>query len=227
MDLDLINGLFSDVKNSEFVKEFICQLQNYLENMVSKSVEEGDNILLNFMPDGNKIITKFRDKMLIERSNILNNYAKQTIENGEMYYIYDKNSNVPDCYNICACDEEKSHIVFEVNKEELPEGIDIGSVLRKIDDNYVLDEEATDKIKEEIANLKEEILKQQNEYLENSRIEGHTYEIAEINKDRVWLFDLTNGNNEALEEIDFPLELLGKIKENDLVIYENGNYKII
>ena len=226
MNLDLINGLFNEVKNSKFAKDFIYELQNYLEKMVSKNTNKEDNILKFFMHD-EKLITIFRDKMLIERSNILNNYAKQTLENGEMYYIYDKNSNVPDCYNVCACDEEKSHLVFEINKENLPEGIEVGSVLRKIDENYILDELATKSIEEEIYNMEENILKMQNEYLENCRIEGHTYEISEINEDRVWLFDISDGNSEALEEIDFPLELLEEIKENDLVIYENGNYKIL
>ena len=177
------------------------------------------------MDDENKIISNYRDKMLLERAKILNNYANKTINEGEMFYIYSKNSKLEDYYNLCICKEGESHTVIEVNRENLPDGAEIGSVLRKIGDSYILDRKASIEITDQINNMKSKILEEQAEYLESKRIEGHIYEISENNGDRAWLFDITSGSSEGVEEIDFPTELLTDGKEGDLYIYKNGEYQ--
>ena len=149
--------------------------------------------------------------MYINRANILNNYAKQTLNKGKMYYIYDKNSKMAECYNLCICEEGNSHTIIEKSKDELPRGAKIGSVLRMAENKFVLDEEATMEISQEINKMKDEILNKQTNFLESKRIEGHIYEMSEKSDDRAWLYDITNGNNnvqEEVEEIDFPNELL-------------------
>ena len=121
MNLDL----FNNVKNNKLVQSFIRELQNYLENNISKSENiEKEGILLN---NNDKITTQYRDKMYIERAHILNQYAEQTLSRGKMYYIYDKNSKMADSYNLCICGEENSHTVIEKSKYDLPEGAEIGS----------------------------------------------------------------------------------------------------
>ena len=174
--------------------------------------------------DENRLITMYRDQMNLKRNIILNNYAKQTSDKGEMYYIYSKNSKLEDGYNLCICEEEKSHIVIEESKKTLPDGAEIGSVLRKNTENYVLDNEATHEIAEQIQQMKETILQEQTEFLESQRIEGHVYEMSEKDEDRAWLFDITNNSDEAVEEIDFPKELLQDAIEGDLFVYRNGEY---
>lgn len=232
MKLDLVNNIVNDMKNNKLVQSFIKELQNYLESSRFQNsytnIEKGDISLVNSIHNENKIIAKYRDKMYTERTHILNNYAKQTIDKGTMYYIYDKNSKMAEGYNLCICEEGKSHIVIEKSKEELPSGAKIGSVLRTIDDEFILDEEATKAISQEIYIMKDEILKEQIEFLESKRIEGHIYEMAENSGDRVWLYDITNESSngiEGVEEIDFPKELLQEAVEGDLFIYENGKYQ--
>lgn len=215
MKLDLINGI---ANNTKFVQDFIKELQDYLER-------KEDISLINPIHKGNKIITEFRDKMYIERSKILNDYAKQTIDKGQMYYIYDKNSKFKDVYNLCICEDEKSHIIIEANSNILPNGAKIGSILRKLKDSYILDNEATKDISEKIEKMKDELLEKQTEFLNSKRIEDHIYEVSENGKDRIWLFDITSNSDEALEEIDFPKELLQNAKVGDLFIYKNGEYK--
>ena len=56
-------------------------------------------------------------------------------------------------------------------------------------------------------------------------MEGHIYEMSENNGDRAWLFDITSGSNEGVEEIDFDIDLLKTSKEGDLFIYKNGKYQ--
>ena len=215
MKLDLINGI---ANNTKFVQDFIKELQDYLER-------KEDISLINPIHKGNKIITEFRDKMYIERSKILNDYAKQTIDKGQMYYIYDKNSKLEYVYNLCICEDEKSHIIIESNRNILPNDAKMGSILRKLKDSYILDNEATKDISERIEKMKDELLEKQTEFLNSKRIEDHIYEVSENGKDRIWLFDITSNSDEALEEIDFPKELLQNAKVGDLFIYKNGEYK--
>lgn len=215
MKLDLNNDI---ANNTNLVRNFIKELQDYLERKVDIS-------LINPTHNGNKIITEFRDKMYIQRRKILNDYAKQTIDKGQMYYIYDKNSKLEDGYNLCICEEEKSHIIIEANSNILPNGATIGSVLRKFEGNYILDNEATKDVSERIEKMKDELLKKQTEFFNRKRIEDHIYEVSEKGNDRVWIFDITNNSDEALEEIDFPKELLQNAKVGDLFIYKKGEYK--
>lgn len=215
MKLDLINGI---ANNTKFVQDFIKELQDYLER-------KEDISLINPTHKENKIITEFRDKMYIERSKILNDYAKQTIDKGQMYYIYDKNSKLEDVYNLCICEDEKSHTIIEANRNILPNDAKMGSILRKLKDSYTLDNEATKDISEKIEKMKDELLEKQTEFLNSKRIEDHIYEVSENGKDRIWLFDITSNSDEALEEIDFPKELLQNAKVGDLFIYKNGEYK--
>lgn len=229
MDLEQFDNIVHMTKNDVFVQKFIKELQNKLKDNISLNnrvnVEKEGIQLVNPTHKENRIIAKYRDKMYTERAHILNKYAKLTIDKGKMYYIYDKNSKMLDGYNLCICEEEKSHTIIEVSKEELPKEIKIGSILRKHGENYMLDKETTEKISQEIYNMKDELLKEQTEFLESKRIEGHIYEMSENSGDRAWLFDITSGSNEGVEEIDFPQELLQNAKERDLFIYKNEEYQ--
>ncbi len=229
MNLEQFDNIVHMTKNDVFVQNFIKELQNKLKDNISLNnrvnIEKEGIPLVNPTHKENRIIAKYRDKMYTERAHILNKYAKMTIDKGKMYYIYDKNSKMLDGYNLCICEKEKSHTIIEVSKEELPKEIKIGSILRKHGENYMLDKETTEKISQEIYNMKDELLKEQTEFLESKRIEGHIYEMSENSGDRAWLFDITSGSNEGVEEIDFPQELLQDAKERDLFIYKNGEYQ--
>lgn len=232
MNLDLVNNIVNDMKNNKFVQNFIKELQNYMEDTISKNsyinIEKGDMTLVNPTNNEDKITAMYRDKMYVERANILNNYAKQTFNKGQMYYIYDKNSQIEGGYNLCICEEGKSHTIIEANKEDLPNGARIGSVLRKQGEDYIIDKDATEEIATEIYNMKDRLVKEQTEYLESKRIEGHIYEMAENTGDRAWLADVTNKSDDAIEvveEINFPTELLLDGKEGDLFIFKNGEYQ--
>ena len=216
MNLDIINNIVSDVKNNKFIDAFIKELQNYVDTKKEDIGLSNSEIKLN---------TIYRDKFFMERSNVLNSYAEQTLDKGEMYYIYDKNSKMIDGYNLCVCKEGMSHTIIEVSRSELPNESKIGSVLRKSGNTYILDEEATINIENKIENIKNEIIEEQKEYIESKRLEGHIYEMSENNGESVWLFDITNNSSEGIEEINFPDDLLKNSEEGDLFIYRNGEYQ--
>ncbi|MGN1299477.1 MAG: DUF3006 domain-containing protein [Candidatus Scatovivens sp.] len=232
MNLDFINNIINETKSNKFIQNFIKELENYLEKNILKNnyenFEKEDILLINSTLSENKIITQYRDKMYLERSNILNNYAKETSDKGQMYYIYSKNSKLENGYNLCICEDGKSHTVIETSKNELPKEAKLGSVLRKIDKKYILDTEATEKISNEIYKMKDRLLKEQKEFLNSKRIEEHIYEMSEKCNDRACLFDVTDNNEtfkEGIEEVDFPKELLKDAKQGDLFIYKNGEYQ--
>lgn len=229
MNLDLINNIINGTKNNKIVQNFVNELQNYLENSISnnnyRNTEKEDIQLTNMNHNEEKIITKYRDEMYIERANILNNYAKQTANKGQMYYIYSKNSKLENGFNLCICENGQSHTVIEASINELPSGVKVGSVLRKQGNSYIIDNEATKDISESIDEMKKELLEKQKEFLNSKRIENHVYEMSENAKDRACLFDITNNNEEEIEEINFPQYLLKDAKEGDLFVYRNGEYQ--
>ena len=235
MKLDLVNDLVNNLKENKFVQNFIKELSNYLENSITNNkkisnddfsfndIHLGDLILY-----GEKVIVRYRDKMLIERGQILQKYSENTKEKGEMYYIYAANSNDSNSFNLCICESGKSHQVITKSKEELPEGATLGSVLRKDDANFVLDHEGTKCVGTEINRMIKEKIKEQHEYLDSKRVEGHIYEANEKYSGRIWLYDLNNkadGNIEELEEIEFPKNLYETAKKGDKFIYQNGEYQ--
>jgi len=92
LNLNLVNSIFNSLNENKFVEGFINELSNYLKNDIentSKILDVDDkwnNLSLDDLTlYDEKIITKFRDEMLIQRSNILQNYAKNTKENGDMF----------------------------------------------------------------------------------------------------------------------------------------------
>ena len=174
MRLDLVNNIVNDMRNNKLVQSFIKELQNYLESSISKNsymnIEKEDISLVNPIHNGNKIIAKYRDKMYTERTHILNNYAKQTLDKGKMYYIYDKNSKMVDGFNLCICEEEHSHTVIEKSKDCLPEGAKIGSILRYAESGFIIDEEATKAISQEINQMKSKLIEEQTKYLDRKSV---------------------------------------------------------
>lgn len=230
MDLNIFNSLNINNKGNDIIQGFIKELSEFLEKNITKNNLLNTNgkelSMIEQIQKNQKVTVKYRDKMIIERRNILNNYAKETYEKGTMYFIYDKNSRKENTYNVCICEEGKGHEIIEINKKDLPKEAEIDSVLRIENGKYVLDMEATEQISKKMTEMIDKLLQEQKQYLENNRIEGHIYEVGEKENDRVWLYDITKDVGEGIEEINFPLELLNKVTEGTKLKYENGNYQI-
>lgn len=210
------NGINSD----KFIQNFVKELSNYSKNDIT--IKYNNLLLDDLILYDNKITTKYRDKMLLERANILKDYANNVKD--DMYYIYN-NSNEENSYNLCSCN--KNHEVITKTIEELPDGSKLGSILRKKDDIYILDVNSTKIVGKRINNMIIKNIEEQKKYLDSKRIDGHKYEVGEKYFDRIWLYDLNNtvnGEVEGIEEIEFPKELYKNAKEGDLFIYEKGEY---
>ena len=232
MDLNFFRNINNSRDDREgFFKEFTDMLEKSLSRNDLRSVNgEKELSLLQEVQNEYKLITDFRDKMNVERRNILEEYAKETADKGEMYFVYSKNSQDDNKYNLTLCDEGKSNQVIEAEKSELPVGTGVDSVLRMRNGEYVLDSRATDEIFRQMQDMVSCVLDEQSQFLKEHRVEGHIYEVGEIEVDRVWLFDITKDDVdglEAVEEIEFPEEILSQVSEGTKVKFENGEYSII
>lgn len=208
--LEIFNNIAENIKNSGIVEKFIKELSATLERNSNK-----------YIMNSEKMTTEYRDKMLLERNEILQKYAENTLDKGNMYYIYDKK----DLYLATLCKGKNSHEVIKISKEELPENATIGSVLRLKNQNYVLDRETTDFVKDELENCINTLLEEQERKMEENRIEGHLYEFVENDRDIVSLIDVTKDDGEVFEEFDFPLEFLNGINEGDIFEFRDGRYQ--
>ena len=209
MNLDIFENLIDKVKENEFIQNFTKELEKNIENSMQKSMLE------KFVSD-NKIISEYKDKMLINRNMIL-----QELNNNEMYYIYDKKGSD---YLATICESGKSHDVIRISEKDVKSNAKIDSVLRKINDKFELDEETTNIVKIKQEEKFNEILEEQNKIMESRRIEGHIYEYVEGSKDSVWLIDNNLNNGDVFEERQ--QEVFKDAQEGDLFEYINGEYKI-
>lgn len=221
MNLDFINNLFNNLKENKVAIDFMNELSDYLENNGWNNLL-ADDLTIN----DTKIISKYKDNMLKERANILQDYAENTKEAGEMYYIYNVSENEKNSYNISKTD--KNHKILTLSIDELPKGTQLGSVLRKQGDKFILDANATRIVGKRINEMIEEQIKKQNQFLKDKRIDGHMYEVEEKDNGRIWLYDLNNiegGGIEEFEEIEFPKDLYQMSKKGDKFLYKDGEYQ--
>ena len=229
MDLNFFRNMNSSRDDREgFFKEFTDMLEKSLSRDDVRSVNnEKEFSLLQQVQNDHKLITDFRDKMNVERRNILEEYAKETEDKGEMYFIYNKDSQGDNKYHLTLCSEGKSNQVIEVEKSELPVGAGVDSVLRMQNGEYVLDSRATEVVSKQIQNMVNSVLDEQKQFLQEQRVEGHVYEVGEVETDRVLLFNITKDDGNGFEEIEFPEKLLTQVIEGTKVKFENGKYSIV
>ncbi|MBQ2835952.1 MAG: hypothetical protein IJE68_03875 [Clostridia bacterium] len=220
MNLDLFNNLINNTKEDNVIQSFIKELGEFLENTKKAPVS-----IVQKIQDERKLTTEYRDKFNIERNKILNSYAKKTSDKGTMYYVYSKNSKKDDIYNLCICEEGKSHEINTVKENQLPKGAGVASVLREENGKYVLDKEATEEVLEQLTQIADQLLEEQTQQLNAYRIEGHSYEVVENLGDRVFLIDISANNCDCFEEIDFPEDLMEQATEGTIFKYIKGKYQ--
>jgi hypothetical protein len=223
LKLDLFNNKNKEPQKN-FIQNFIQELTEALEKSNIKN-EEKQNSIFNQVQIDKKVTAEYRDKMRVERNKILNDYAKSSSYKGDMYYIYDKNSMNEDTYNIYLCKLGESSKVIEVQAKDLPEGAGLDSVLRIENGKYILDNEATDNILDNLSEKFDELIEEQNNEIEKARIENHIYEVADISDNRVWLEDKTINSGVCFEETVFSEDNIRDLSVGEKFEYINGEYK--
>ena len=154
MDLNL-NTLVEKIEQNDFIKNFLKELGNALENLNKKNKLEGENM------EDIKLTDEQERQFDKEQFRFLHDYFEKELKDlskGEIYLVTDKfqNDNEYHRYKITQYKNnlECKYIAFE---KDLPENIKEGDVIRKIDGKYFYDGQATQYIKENIRKIKQEI----------------------------------------------------------------------
>lgn len=224
MNLERWNDLFNKAKENNIVQNFINELGTYLENNLLESKQENEISLFEKMQEQNKVTTEYRDKMSLERRNLLENYAEKTQDQGTMYYIYDKSG---DNYLVTVCEKARSHEVIKIPKKDLPKEAGLDSILREQGGKYIFDKEATKILTEKMTQKFQELLEEQNQKKQEKRVEGHCYELVEKAGSRVFLIDKNENTGKVFEELEFETQTFENVKEGDTFQYLNGKYQKI
>lgn len=217
MDLDFFNNLGKTLKQNKDVKNFIDNLGDFLQQNNDSSHEDG---ILKQLQNERKTSIVTRNSMRDEMQNILKDYANSNFEDGEMYFISSKKDGLYTSYRY----ENGEKSVEKLAPNELPDDVKVNDILRKDNGKYVIDNESTEVVLDKIEEMANELLNKQDNELENFRKEGHIYKVEEQRDDRIYLVDVSSGDDLVLEEVDFPQDLLNEASEESTFKYENGNY---
>ena len=216
MNLDFINELTNNLKESNFVQNFIKELGEYVEE---KLVEQG---ISTQAQSKRKTSVVSRNTINNKQNEILQEYAKQTENKGEMYFVAGKKSNQYTIYKY----QGDQNSTIQVEESKIPKDATIGSVLRLENGEYIEDKEDTRNINNQITQMTNEVLDKQDQKLENFRKEGHLYMVEEDRGNQIYLTDITDEtSNIVLEEVEFPTELISQATEGTVFQYKNGTYQ--
>ncbi len=219
MNLNLFNNLIDSTKENNIFQKFIKELSEFLKENERNQVPLVQKIL------GERILTtRYRDKINVERREIINNYSKEHWEEGEFYYVYNKRSD--NSYGLVNHKNGESGINIGAKESELPKGAGVDSVLKVKNGKWILDKEATEEIQAELTEMINRLLEEQTNRMEMQRVEGYLYRFVEKTGDTVWLIDETNYTGECFEEINFPSELSESATEGTMFQYINGEYQL-
>ena len=159
------------------------------------------------------------------RDEILKEYAKNTTEEGDLYFIFNKVKGTDD-YRVIQMGENIDKTIT-VNSKDLPQNSNLNQVMRLKDGKFELDTVGTEKVQDKIYEKAEEILDRQDKKLQDYRKDGHIYVVTEDKNNRIFLWDTTAKPDFEIEEVNFPENLLNEAKEGNKFIYKNGEYEKI
>ena len=155
MELDL-NRITEKLQQNDFIKNFIKELCEALEDFSHKNQVKGEK-----MEEGE--LTPEEDLDFYRKeSEFLQNYFKDELSDlskGEIYLVTNKYENDYEYHRYKVAqyvdDHERKYISFE---KDLPENVQLGDVVRKIDGKYIYDKQATQYVKKSLNEIKQDII---------------------------------------------------------------------
>lgn len=213
------------------MQNFINELSKYLENNLDR--EKTEMPIIEDILSKNNVTTGNENSIRWKRNDVILQYAEQNFSNEPMYLVQDSKktywSNNEEHYNndvYSVLKVENNQIEeIEISKKDMPKDIGVNAVFRKREDEYIMDNYATEKLQKEIKNMAEEIINKQNAKLDSYRKEGHLYMVSEELGDNRFLWDLTDAPEFEFEEVDIPKDLLERATEGSVLKYTNGTYE--
>ena len=231
MRLDLLNDVFNNFKERKFVKNFINEMSNYLENNLNFKSEEipiiEEILSKNNLTTGNKntIIWKERDIILEYVEKFRNDKSIYFVKDSKKTYWLDNKKHYDnDVYKVLKIENSKIEEV-EISKKDMPKNIGINDVFTIENGSYICDNVATKELKKEIINMTKEIIDRQNINLDKHRKEGHLYLVTEKLNNNLFLWDLIDSPKIEFEEVNISENLSNSIRAGMVLKYINGKYE--
>lgn len=155
MELDL-NRITEKLQENDFIKNFIKELSEALENFSHQNKVKGEKM------DEVKLTPEEDLKFYRKKWDFLENYFEKELSDlskGEIFLVTNKYENDYEYhrYKVAQYIEghERKYIAFE---KDLPENVQLGDVVRKIDGKYIYDKNATQYVKSSINEIKQDII---------------------------------------------------------------------
>lgn len=155
MDLDL-DKITEKIQQNDFVKNFIKELSEALNNFTSKNEIKGEKI------EDVKLTPTEALEFYRKESKFLQEYFKKELSDlskGEIFIVTNKYENDTEYhrYKVAQYKDnlECKYIAFE---KDLPANVQLRDVVRKIDGKYIYDEQATQYVNNSLSKMKQEII---------------------------------------------------------------------
>ena len=227
MNLDLVNDILKELKENDFVQDFINDLTSYLEN------KNEEKPILEEILSKNNITTANENSIRWKMDDVILDYAKENFKDETMYFVNDnkkivwKNNKKDYNNDILSIWKVENNKIEEIGleKSKLKEKLSINDVFKIENDEAIIDKIATKELKDKILEMANEIIEKQNNNLSNYKKEGHLYVVKEEIGNNRFLKDITEDKNTEFEEVDIPKEILDKAVEGSVLKYTNVKYE--
>lgn len=155
MELEL-NRIAEKLQQNDFIKNFIKELSEALENFSHQNKVKGEKM------EEVKLTPEEDLKFYRKKWDFLENYFEKELSDlskGEIFLVTNKYENDYEYhrYKVAQYVEghERKYIAFE---KDLPENVQLGDVVRKIDGKYIFDRQATQYVKNSLNEIKQDII---------------------------------------------------------------------
>lgn len=161
LDLNLSNNLFNNfIKGNNIIKNFIKELNEELQNNSNKNnINLKDENIENMELTRNEEIEFNRKEF-----SFLQNYFQKELSDlskGEIYIVtnkYETDNDDEYCRYKVTQYKDNLECKYIALKKDLPENVEIGNVVRKVNEIYIYDKQATQYVTSSIKEIKQNII---------------------------------------------------------------------
>lgn len=171
MDLDVNHDMKANVLSNNDVKKFTEEL--------TKSLEIEDLLIYNLPIDNGKFTNENMEKINRKYEEVLKEFAK-TNDNKEIYVVLKvgRSNNIVREYDL----ELDKVTDWQIEIDKCPVNCRAGTILQKIDDNYIIDKEKTQNVYYQMKEYETNMLNEQQRYLKKMRKNGELYYVKNIDR---------------------------------------------
>jgi len=203
----------------------------YLIDNLNNSLKNNNTWKASELQEDKFETDEFCQKFLQKEKEIITNNISAGKNYDELYLARtapDENKGVYDLYKFELDNDNDWDDIAQMSVLKLPANIAKDDVLRKINGEFIIDKQTTEKIKQETENAVKELQAEEQKFLEKNRKDGDLYQVMYSTDYNDTFWQLKNLNTYAeFSEFQINPELVDKIKDNLILKRVNGKYEIL